>query len=398
MYEWYDFSLRETGIRFDYVILLSIMFFVFIIASKRITIHNNKKSAKYWELAVIPIIIFSLIEGLRYARGVDYIVYLYKYICALDPFFDDEPLFMFFNVILKQVGLPYWGAFIAYSLLWIIGVFYFCRQFRYMAYLCIPFALIASIPSMENLVRQFVSLSFVLISLSCLLDRKYIQSVLWAIVSFGFHLSSVVVVWVIYMVYILKRNECFNLYRVLLLYVFFFFFFELRYIDSFINTVLSVMSLGNLRFTGYLEQADRWFTSSAVSEAYERSIVGKLALFLFDSILFIMGNRSIYKEENLVLRGKLIVIYNLFIVGAIGMQAVMGLEIVRRFFRPLYMLWFVVAGHILYQYPLRTKIRLNRIFFMIVFLWGYIILVLFYKSILLFPSQMFIWDSFKYRL
>lgn len=398
MYEWYDFTLKETGPRFDYIFLLVSMFLIFIVGSRNISSCIYDRNARYWRIAIIPIIVFSLIEGMRYGRGVDYIVYLYKYVYALNPFFEDEPLFMFFNGVLKQLGLPYWGAFIAYSALWIIGVFCFCKQFRYMAYLCIPFALIASIPSMENLVRQFVSLSFVLMSLSCLLDRKYIQSVLWAIVSFGFHLSSVVVVWIIYMVYILKRNKCFNLYRVLLLYIFFFFFFELRYIDSFINTVLSAMSLGDLRFAGYLEQADRWFTSSAVSEAYERSIVGKLALFLFDSILFIMGNRSICKEENLVLRGKLIVIYNLFIIGAIGMQAVMGLEIVRRFFRPLYMMWFVVAGHTLYQYPLRTKIRLNRIFFMIVFLWGYIILVLLCKSILLFPSQMFIWDSFKYRL
>lgn len=398
MYEWYDFTLRETGPRFDYIFLLVSMFLIFIVSSRNISSCIYDRNARYWKIAIIPIIVFSLIEGMRYGRGVDYIVYLYKYIYALDPFFNDELLFMFFNRILREVGFPYWVAFTAYSALWIIGVFCFCRQFRYMAYLCIPFALIASMPSMENLVRQFVSLSFVLISLSSLLDKKYWQSVFWALISFGFHLSSVVVVCIICMVYVLRRDKCFNVYGILLLYVFFFFFFELHYIDSLINMMLSVMDLGDLKFAKYLEQADRWFTSSAASEAYERSALGKAALLLFDTILFVTGNKSIYKEKDLVLRAKLIIIYNLFIVGAIGMQAVMNLEIVRRFFKFLYMMWFVVAAEILYQYPIKKKMKFNKIIFTNIYLWGYILLVLFCKYILLAPSQMFIWDSFKYRL
>lgn len=79
MYEWYDFSLKETGVRFDYVLLFLIMFFIFIVSSRHIAKSIHNKSAEYWKKAVIPIIIFSLIEGMRYARGVDYIVYLYKY-------------------------------------------------------------------------------------------------------------------------------------------------------------------------------------------------------------------------------------------------------------------------------------------------------------------------------
>lgn len=53
----------------------------------------------------------------------------------------------------------------------------------------------------------------------------------------------------------------------------------------------------------------------------------------------------------------MIIVYNLFVIGAIGMQAVMELEIMRRFFRPLYMLWFVLAANILYRYPLQKKLK-----------------------------------------
>ena len=94
----------------------------------------------------------------------------------------------------------------------------------------------------------------------------------------------------------------------------------------------------------------------------------------------------------------LIIVYNLFVIGAIGMQAVMELEIMRRFFRPLYMLWFVLAANILYRYPLQKKLKSKWVIVGNYIILGYILCVLFGKYILFTPSQMFIWDSFKYRL
>lgn len=117
-----------------------------------------------------------MIEGLRYARGVDYIGYVYTYLQSLDPKVENEPLFMLLNKGMLLMGFPYCIAFVVYSLFWIVGILHLCENFRYLLCWCIPFALIASIPSMENLVRQFVSLSFVMISLSFLLKKKYVMS------------------------------------------------------------------------------------------------------------------------------------------------------------------------------------------------------------------------------
>ena len=166
------------------------------------------------------VIAFSLIEGLRYARGVDYIGYVYTYLQSLDPKVENEPLFMLLNKGMLLMGFPYCIAFVVYSLFWIVGILHLCENFRYLLCWCIPFALIASIPSMENLVRQFVSLSFVMISLSFLLKKKYVMSCFWAVISFGFHLSSVIVVVIIYTVYIIGRKECFKLKSSLIAYFF----------------------------------------------------------------------------------------------------------------------------------------------------------------------------------
>lgn len=397
---WYDFTLKETGVRFDYLLLLISLFLIFIIYSRLVVSKEEKSIYKrnYWLYAIFPIIAFSLIEGLRYARGVDYIGYVYTYLQSLDPKVENEPLFMLLNKGMLLMDFPYCIAFVVYSLFWIIGVLYLCENFRYLLCWCIPFALIASIPSMENLVRQFVSLSFVMISLSFLLKEKYAMSCFWAVVSFGFHLSSVIVVVLIYTVYIIGKGGCFKLKSSLIAYLFFFFIFDISFLDTFMLNVLPLLDLGDLKFSGYIENADNWFTSSAIREDYIRSVWGNVALFLFDISLIIMGRKSIQHEKNMENKKALVIVYNLFIIGAIGMQAVMELEIVRRFFRPLYMLWFVVAANILYRYPFQKKLNSKWDIVGDYIILSYILCVLFGKYILFTPSQMFIWDSFKYRL
>ena len=144
---WYDFTLKETGIRIDYVLLLILLFLIFIIYS-RLVVSKEEKSIyerNYWLYAIVPIIAFSLIEGLRYARGVDYIGYVYTYLQSLDPKVENEPLFMLLNKGMLLMGFPYCIAFVVYSLFWIVGILHLCENFRYLLCWCIPFALIASI-------------------------------------------------------------------------------------------------------------------------------------------------------------------------------------------------------------------------------------------------------------
>ena len=57
---WYDFTLKETGIRIDYVLLLILLFLIFIIYS-RLVVSKEEKSIyerNYWLYAIVPIIAF----------------------------------------------------------------------------------------------------------------------------------------------------------------------------------------------------------------------------------------------------------------------------------------------------------------------------------------------------
>ena len=124
---WYDFTLKETGIRIDYVLLLILLFLIFIIYS-RLVVSKEEKSIyerNYWLYAIVPIIAFSLIEGLRYARGVDYIGYVYTYLQSLDPKVENEPLFMLLNKGMLLMGFPYCIAFV------VLLVYTFCADCKY---------------------------------------------------------------------------------------------------------------------------------------------------------------------------------------------------------------------------------------------------------------------------
>ncbi len=41
---WYDFTLKETGIRIDYVLLLILLFLIFIIYSRLVVSKREKKA------------------------------------------------------------------------------------------------------------------------------------------------------------------------------------------------------------------------------------------------------------------------------------------------------------------------------------------------------------------
>lgn len=80
--------------------------------------------------------------------------------------------------------------------------------------------------------------------------------------------------------------------------------------------VFSLFDLGDLKFSSYIENADKWFTSSAIREDYIRSVWGNIALFLFDISLIIMGRKSIQHEKILRIKS-LWLLYIIFLLSVL---------------------------------------------------------------------------------
>ena len=177
------------------------------------------------------------------------------------------------------------------------------------------------------------------------------------------------------------------------LYLFFCYVWDISNI-GFIADILSLVNLGENKLAGYTENADLWFSADGVNmETFARGAFGKFATTCFELSIFILGYLSIKKEIYKNIHA--IFFYNLFVIGAISYQAVFTLEILRRIFDPLFIIWGLVVAYIFTKYRFNSKYPLYIKGMQIIILF-YIISYFIIKNRLLIPSQMFIWDIGNY--
>ena len=78
----------ETGFKFDFLISFIILFISLIVYGRYVFQNRRLSSTKrkiYWKYSLFPLILYTLIEGLRYGRGRDYLWYKYQYENILTP-------------------------------------------------------------------------------------------------------------------------------------------------------------------------------------------------------------------------------------------------------------------------------------------------------------------------
>ena len=70
------------------------------------------RGKNYWECCLLVIISFTLVEGVRYGRGVDYLHYVDVYNYDLE---NKQVLFTSINQFLKSLGVSAEYAFMVYA-------------------------------------------------------------------------------------------------------------------------------------------------------------------------------------------------------------------------------------------------------------------------------------------
>ena len=155
--------------------------------------YINSNILKQKEFYLI-ITVFSLIVGLRWDVGTDYLHYYDLYISnsSLYDRLEFFPrIFMFFG---KTCGLPYYCWFVTMAFVQIFFVTYgtsliykkalpLVILFYYTFFLCHDF----------NIVRQAAAYSIVYFAFCHSVRGKYIQAIFWIVVSFFFHKTSIIV-------------------------------------------------------------------------------------------------------------------------------------------------------------------------------------------------------------
>ena len=126
---------------------------------------SGKFKYPYWFAASLSLIVYSLVEGLRYGRATDYFSYKEYFENAfIFKDVDIEILFMFFCRSVQFLNIPYYISFTFFSFLLLYSSFNLLKQHREGALWAVPLFFLATIGQSENLLRHYAAFSLLIFS------------------------------------------------------------------------------------------------------------------------------------------------------------------------------------------------------------------------------------------
>lgn len=308
--------------------------------------HRYKKYA--WFTGVT----YSLIQGLRWLRGADYPHYYNDIVTLLGQFNSDrlpavvtnepELLYKIWCTVFYYSSLPFWVAFVLYSALLIGGVLLVLKYYRKAAIWALPLFFVLT-PSAENLIRQYIAVSFILYAYYFYLgDKKkkmWISLCAVPLIHFsGIIIASLFVCLVYLPQKIVNKIQVRWLPLIMIaLFIYCYYYWDSSNLSYLVDFIQNHIKLDSEKVSNYVDYADRWFTDEGSISNVLGTNVGTIGLL--NNIVLVLTNCSIIffgfiaqKKDN-----KLFVMF-CFSYLAIMIKTIGGdIEMFARFYN-----WFVI--------------------------------------------------------
>ena len=341
---------------FTYNLLKLLLAVTLLICGKTISKTKNKRAI--FVSAIIAIAVFSLIEGLRWDRGPDY---YNNYLLLTTNDLNVKKSEPFFNTIidtLKMLSIPYWGCFIFFSFLYIYSFTKIVKVFPKAAMWALPVMFLISVDAHENLIRQFIAISFLLFAYYCYISKQKALMLLCLLAVFNIHLSGLFAVALLFLFILLKPEKIIKSPLLLTgIYLVLYFFWDTVYLSG-ITSILEKINLGTDNMQGYLDNADRWFTDEG-SLSYlqgakvSTSLIKHLFTLITNSTIIYYGFQTIKYDQRLrIPYWFTFTAILLFVLGG-------DIEIYRRLAWWLYCFMPIILGAIWYLVPIKPKIKIT---------------------------------------
>lgn len=332
---------------------------------------------------IIPILIISLNEGLRFGRGTDYNVYFFNYHNIISDYDvrSNELLFVALCKLNDMLGLPYQGLVYFMSLILIVSGAFFLKNHKNIIPFALPLFMLFTIEA-ENLMRWFTAFSFLLIGISCLEQNNIKYFVVFSVCAFLFHSGIIVVIPIFLFLHYVRKPLLKPLFSCVI-YIFIYLFFKTSFMLNFVQ-YMNVFS-GMTQFAGYVENADEWLTGTANFVAQKLNI----GIVVMDLIVIKIG------YEMLIYKPKLTYLYNLCLIGTILSPALNQIEILYRLCLLFKLFQFVIIAYAVYFFIcIRRK---STIYFIMTWIVILNLIRIHIFNILLSPytsnSYLYVWDK-----
>lgn len=304
------FSLGNIGDPVVYWILRILTVLTLSICGYLISRKHDLDSKQYWKIAFYAVLVFTLTEGLRYGRGVDYYGYYQgaQGTSVNDEIHDSEPAWLLFLSFFRVSHIYPWLLFVVQSFLLIFSFTRIVKHYPRCAVWAMPLFFFIFGVQGETMVRQDMSLSFLMLAYSFYLDENkkwmYICLALVPLI----HFSGFLVVIPFLLLYVMSKNikgSWGNLLTVV--YVLLYFFWNPQYMRPVTDFLMSIDSSGvGGNGSGYLERADEFLLEggdvlSTWTAGIQFSLLFIVTEFLGNLIIIYYGGQLIKNDRRLLI-------------------------------------------------------------------------------------------------
>lgn len=370
----------------DHFLLFGILFCIFGYFA---LIPQSKINKHYWAYAIFPIIAYSLIVGMRYGWGPDYLFYKWRF---EHPFGYGREDYGFgtLNEILNSIGFNYVGGFITYSFIFVVASYLLISSFKENKYM-IAFLVPSTIMISAFIIRQSVAEAFIMISLFFFNKKKYLWAIAFAIVAASMHKAALFMLVVIIPFYYFIKRPFPLKFTIPLFFIAAIFEKALEpYIISFFDLVIPFISFQQGTYMeAYVEQADDWFGAAAMNDDFRAGFFTFITAISMEASVIYVGAKALHYKYNRFYNA----IYNSVVIGMILRRLFIVIEIPRRLVDPLYMLNFIIIGYALYYAKGCYKGKVQQLWVYLSFIAIFLFTILHIgKFLIVSPTYKFIWD------
>lgn len=186
-----------------YIVYILLLLFMVGYANLSVSIYKKNTHVCYWNFSVIiPIAVFTLVLGLRYNVGTDYLSYYSKYISQFNFVTDIpwEPCFVFLYRILCFFDAPVVVLFLIVSCIQILLVYkIFEDKIELLPYGIMLVFISSHIFSMLNTLRQDTAILLLILCVRYINSSQFNKSLLCLSCASLFHISSLLFLPVLFL-------------------------------------------------------------------------------------------------------------------------------------------------------------------------------------------------------
>lgn len=301
-------------------------------------IFISPQKGSYFGPCLLGISAFTLNEGLRFGRGIDYNHYFFVY-KEIGMGYEDDKEFLFQCLVklFNLLGIEYRGFILFTSCLFIFSLIVFFRKYRNLTMFVLPIAPLFLLWT-ENLIRQSIGVSFLFVGLSFLVGKKrYFWFVFFSVIGTLFHSTILIISLMFFIVFHFNSVILTPLYSVSIFFMSAIFFSNtfMAFLEPFFSLFLFTE-----RFSGYADQFNYMII--------EGGAMGGSRIPLLYSGIGLISLVGGYGLRNYFGK-KYVPIYNSCIVGVLSIPFTNSIELLRRLFLPFEFFMVPVIAYILYH-------------------------------------------------